>query len=98
MSSVDFNGMINRLTKTDRITSTNNIDTKEQKVGLMGYGNSDVSGYGVTVERNVVPAELQTKFENVQFVYQKFSENTDFISNNDYIPDKFYDEPALCEA
>lgn len=76
-------------------TTAAKIQTNQPKVGTFGYG---FKNSGVGFERNIVPAELLAKFENLEV--PKYTKNIAqlTIADNDYIPDKNLKEAAFCEV
>lgn len=93
VDGINFNGKVGHI---DNIKGTNSakIQSEQQKVGAFGYG---FKTSGTCFERNVVPAELLAKFENLEV--PKYTKNIAqlTISDKDYIPDKVFEEKAFCE-
>lgn len=94
VDGINFNSKVGQI---DNIKGTNTakIQAEQTKVGAFGYG---FKNSGVGFERNVVPADLLAKFENLEV--PKYTKNIAqlTISDNDYIPDKTFEEPKFCEV
>ncbi len=94
VDGINFNGKIGQINNINGAKAAN-IGANEPKVGTFGYGFK--SG-GVGFERNVVPQYLTDKFADVES--PKYHKNIAQlqIADKDYIPDKAFEEQALCEV
>lgn len=94
---VDFNkidlGKINAISNVQSTSSANIGKVETKRVFGDGFASTNVG-----FERKVVPEFLLNKFSNIEI--PKYDKNIAqlVINDKDYIPDKTFEENALCEV
>lgn len=94
VDGINFNGKVGHI---EDIKGTNaaRIEAEQPKVGAFGFGFKST---GIGFERNVVPADLLAKFENLEV--PKYTKDIAqlTIADKDFIPDKNLEDKAFCEV